>query len=84
MEGFQKTLPKYKGHTASVEDIMEELLTEGNLLPLIEILYQVKAIIPYNYNTAMCEARQKCTTQQIACRDIKRSHANRIGWPVLC
>ena len=50
---FKKTLHKYRGHTGSVEDIMEELLTGGNLLPHIEILYQVKTIIPYN--TAMCE-----------------------------
>ena len=50
---FKKTLHKYRGHIGSVEDIMEELLTGGNLLPHIEILYQVKTIIPYN--TAMCE-----------------------------
>ena len=32
---------------------MEELLTEGDLLPHIKVLYQIKAII--TYNTAMCE-----------------------------
>ena len=42
---FKKTLHKYRGHSGSVEDIMEELLTEGNLLPHIKVLYQIKAII---------------------------------------